>query len=949
VADWKQVKSIFEELVELSGADREASIGRLCDGDPALRAEVDRLLASHDDAGRFMGAPTLEREAGGPKREGIPAQEGASKDSRTSDAPLVRESLLARSTAGIPSRSLPPPIGPYTPLEVIGEGGFGTVYRAQQDSPVQRIVGLKVIKLGMDTREVIARFESERQALAIMSHPNIAAVFDAGATAEGRPYFVMEYVPGEPITAYCDRRRLGVRERLELFKQVCYAIQHAHQKGVIHRDIKPSNVLVISPATANAPAQAEQPAIIKVIDFGIAKAAGPRLSDQTVLTQEGVLVGTPEFMSPEQADPGQLDIDTRTDIYSLGALLYALLTGTLPLGPNLLRTKGFAEVLRIVREVEPARPSTRVGSLALAPSPFKEVGRGEGGDCRFPISDCRFADGTRGATRKSEIGNRKSSALDIAQSRRSDPRSLARTLRGDLDWIVMKCLEKDRARRYQSAGSLALEVERYLRGEPVLAGPPGAGYRLHKFVRRNRVAIGVVAVISVALVVSITGLVAAVRARDVAHEQREVAQRSSRAAHDAAVKAEAVNRFLQEMLSAADPRFSARRELTVRESLDRAVAKLDAGAMSDQPEIEAAVRLTIGRSYAGLAQFEAAEVQVETAIAACREFVGEDSPAYAQALHERGCVRKLAGRPIEAEADLRAALAIQRARGEEGAAAAATCANDLALALLDQKRLDDAEPLLAEVLSYARQHQSPSRQGSGRDGRDAAATSILAEAINNMGSLHLARGEFAAAEPLFREAIEVNRQRLGKLHPSIATNLDNLAQALQGKGDLAGAENAFSEAIAIRRELLGAQHPELATSLHNLAVLQFARGNREACETALRESLAIFRETYGPTHSDTLTVLHSLVSVVGGSPKPDEAETLLLEAFEAVRDDPAVDVNQKRILAERLVQLYQAWARADNAAEWARRADALRTPPRPARASATEPSSPSSAASERPD
>jgi serine/threonine protein kinase len=325
---------------------------------------------------------------------------------------------------------------------------MGTVYMAEQTQPVKRLVALKLIKAGMDTRQVLARFGAERQALALMDHPNIARVLDAGATETGRPYFVMELVKGVPITRYCDDRRLTLRERLELFVPVCQAVQHAHQKGVIHRDLKPSNILV---------AQYDGRPVPKVIDFGVAKATGPRLTEQTLYTEFGSVVGTLEYMSPEQAELNQLDIDTRSDVYSLGAILYELLTGSTPLGPERLKAAAFVEMLRVIREEDSPRPSARLSTTEELPS--------------------------------------------IAACRQVEPRKLSALVRGELDWIVMKALEKDRNRRYDTANGLALDVQRYLADEPVSACPPSARYRFRKFARRHKAA-----VLSAGIVVLVLGL-----------------------------------------------------------------------------------------------------------------------------------------------------------------------------------------------------------------------------------------------------------------------------------------------------------------------------------------------------------------------------------------------------------------------------------------------------------
>ncbi len=396
---------IFEKLTDLSGHELESELLRLCGNDGNLLAEVRCLLAAHQQAGRF-----LNHSAG---------------DSHQ----LLDETLIHSSGLEEPGTS----IGPYKPLEQIGEGGFGTVYMAQQDIPIRRRVALKVIKPGMDSKQVIARFESERQALAVMDHPNIARVIDAGTASSGRPFFIMELVRGDPITKFCDQRRVALRERLRLFQDVCSAVEHAHQKGIIHRDIKPSNVLVTV---------CDDKPVVKVIDFGIAKATTGPLTDKTLFTEFRQLLGTPLYMSPEQAEQSGVDVDTRTDIYSLGVLLYEMLTGRTPIDPKRLSTAGWMEVQRMILDEEPSKPSVLVASLRLDAS-----------------------QGSLLTKEKSQI-----SAL----------------LRGELDWIVLRAIDKDRSRRYPTASQLAEDIERYLNDVPVEARPPSRLYLFRKFARRNR-------------------------------------------------------------------------------------------------------------------------------------------------------------------------------------------------------------------------------------------------------------------------------------------------------------------------------------------------------------------------------------------------------------------------------------------------------------------------------
>ena len=527
-----RIEALFHEAADLAPGKRSAFLEERCRSEPELKSRVDKLLKCLD-RGDSLTPPILAWDSESEKE----FAEGAG-------------SMIDR----------------YRLVRPLGEGGFGVVYQAEQEAPVVRPVALKIIKLGMDTKQVVARFEAERQALALMDHPHIAKVLDGGTTELGRPYFVMELVAGVPITEYCDQHRLSTRERLELFIQVCQAVQHAHQKGIIHRDLKPSNVLVTVHDGEPAP---------KVIDFGVAKAIHRRLTEKTVFTEYRQLIGTPVYMSPEQAEVTTLDVDTRTDIYSLGVLLYELLTGTTPFDLKTLERAGYLEMQRVIREEEPVKPSTRLSTLGKNLS-------------------------------------------NVASRRRTEAPVLTRLVRGDLDWIVMKSLEKDRTRRYATASSLADDVGRYLRNEPVHAGPPTTSYRFQKFLRRNRTVVLSGVLVALALVVgtvgAILGMIEAADERDEAEKERKAALAARRDAVMEAERAQAVTRFLTETLSLADPEVSLSPDLSVRTILDRAAADVER-AFTGQPEAEAMIRTTIGRAYASLGEDHLADTHLRRAVA----------------------------------------------------------------------------------------------------------------------------------------------------------------------------------------------------------------------------------------------------------------------------------------------------------------------------------------------
>ncbi len=681
----------------------------------------------------------------------------------------------------------------YKLIDELGRGGMGVVYLAEQIAPVRRRVAVKIIKLGMDTKQVMARFEAERQALAMMDHSSIAKVYDAGATETGRPYFVMEYVKGIPITQYCDTHRLNNRERLELFQEVCHGVQHAHQKGIIHRDIKASNILVAIHDNKPVP---------KIIDFGVAKATAQRLTERTMFTEMGQLIGTPEYMSPEQAEMTGLDIDTRTDIYSLGVLLYELLVGALPFDSGALRAAGLGEIQRIIRETDPPKASTRLSSL--------------------------------GDVQKS-----------IAQSRNTDLSALRKELKGDLDWIILKAMEKDRTRRYETVNGLAADIGRHLANEPVLARPPSTTYKLQKMVSRHKIGFG----FTVALAVLIVGFAIAMTIASA----RIAAERDR--AEDEAAKATAINAFLQDTLGSANPIEGSDRDITVLEALEAASEKIEE-AFSNQPEVEVEVRHTIGVTYLRLGHYDHAEDMLQSALKVARDVYPLDHPELASPLTSLAVLLHERGKYDEAEALYREALKIRQkhfGRQDEGVA---SILSNLGILLQDKGDLDAAEPIFREILDI-------DRKLLGDDDLNVAID------LNNLGNLMRDRGDYEASESFLREAVSILKKHE---HPWVSVAMSNLGELMNRKGDYEAAEPIFEEALSAGLEHLGDKNQDIAKLRSRYGECLFKLGKYEDAENKLLAALPILMDTLGERDVRTQQTIGLIIELYEALNREDEAE-----------------------------------------------------------------------------
>jgi serine/threonine protein kinase len=766
-------KALFSRARGLAPTARDELLASECDEDGTLRRFVESLLAAHDSA---------------------------QKTSIVHD-----EDEISSTSLKVGDR-----VGPYQVLDRIGEGGMGTVYLAEQREPILRRVALKVLRPGMNSEVILKRFDAERQALALMDHPSIAKVFDAGQAANGLPFFTMEWVHGEPITTYCDRHRLSTRERLRLFARVCEAVQHAHQKGVIHRDLKPTNILVCNDGTTPLP---------KVIDFGIAKAIATPLIDSTLYTRVGELLGTPEYMSPEQADVSTVDVDTRTDIYSLGVVLYELLTGELPFTVRELQGAAIGEVRKLIQEQEPQKPSARISTIGKT-------------------------------------------ATEVAARRRTETRALAKELREDLDWIVLKALEKLPSRRYESASAFSADVSRYLGGDPVVAGPPSASYRVRKFIQRHRVGVGVAMSFVMAAAVALASLSWALvdSNRQRARTERALSETTIAQEQNSAVRA-----FLTGVLQEADPDRSGR-SVTVEEALDRATDALDS-KFTDAPAIAAEIQSVIGETYSTLGNYDRAIELLTTSMETRRGLLGVDDSL---TLSTQMSLANTYMQSFSPEALVLAEDALQKASARFGKNHRLTVEASVAVANNedDPARVAEMESLLLDALEGAQAIHDPEAE---------------AFVLGSLGIQYISRGRPSKSIEYFEKEREISLRLHGERNTGSMTAAANLAVAYTRVGRFDEAESVFVWNLEVQREVLGVDHPATNSSLYHFGTLLIARGRLAEAEDVTRTVLRHYELTYGRESFRSYGIALRMAQVLSEQGKLAEAKGFLQRGLDGYR------------------------------------------------------------------
>jgi serine/threonine protein kinase len=860
-------ETLFHEALARPAGERAAFLDAACAGQPQLRAAVEALLAAHEASGSFLkgpaAAPSDATGPYGPQAGGQPR------------LPATTDHHPASGSGTVVG-------GRYTLEEKLGEGGMGEVWVAKQTEPVKRRVALKLIKAGMDSKAVLVRFEQERQALALMDHPNIARVLDGGMTPDGRPFFVMELVNGLPLTRFCDELKLTPKERLELFVPICQAVQHAHQKGIIHRDLKPSNVLVTVIDGRGVP---------KIIDFGVAKATAGKLTDESLSTHFGAVVGTLEYMAPEQAGYAGADIDTRADIYSLGVILYELLTGLRPIDAKRLRKAALTEMIRILHEEEPSKPSTRLSTDESLPS--------------------------------------------LAALRQIEPKKLMALLRGELDWVVMKCLEKQRDRRYETASGLARDVQRYLADEPVEARPPSASYRLGKFLKRHRGPVLAAGVVLLALVLGMAGtlwglLRAEERRRDAEQaqaeesRQRALAQQKEQEANtekEKALKAAAAEKaalaqtqrrlqqiekggnLLASLLTGINPRNEEKGGPTLyqqlRERASKAADQLDADSVGD-PQAVARLQSVLGEALYELGDSTRAIAVLEKACATRARELGDDHPDTLTSRNSLGCAYEIAGKFDLAIQLFQSALKAQEAR--HGAVHPETMAyrNNLARAYQSAGAADKAIALFERNLQVC----------EARLGNDHLHT---LDARSNLALAYEKSGQLRRAIPLLERTLKAREEKLGNDHVNTMTSRNNLACAYQEAGKLDEALGLFERNLALEKTKFGDDHPATLACRNNLALAYEAAGKLDRAIPLLEATLKTREAKLGQDHPDALAALNNLGTAYLTAGQLQKAIPLLeraLRATQAKLGDDHPDTIESR---NNLAMAYQASGELDRA------------------------------------